>query len=163
MCFGNQTQKVFFLWQFEDFKSGGKYWQVFFRPAMSGVDTLESTRVSTPISRRVSTPFPKIYLTNISGMVSPSNRTSGFMRTLLWPLKIPIVDALKLPAACATWLVLYENSSRDERTRHPQSASHQRWRDCGHHMDRRHDRRAASDAAVGCRSHAQQPLADCAL
>ena len=28
-------------------------------------------------------------------------------------------------------------------------ASHQRRRDCGHHMDRWHDRRAASDAAVG--------------
>ena len=25
----------------------------------------------------------------------------------------------------------------------------QRRRDCGHYMDRRHDRRAASDAAVG--------------
>ena len=33
------------------------------------------------------------------------SRTSASMRTLLWPLKKPIVDALKLPAACATWLV----------------------------------------------------------
>ena len=38
--------------------------------------------------------------------------------------------------------------SRDERTRHPQSAGHQRRRDCGHHMDRWHDRRVASDATL---------------
>ena len=56
------------------------------------------------------------------------SRTSAFMRTLLWPLKIPIVDALKLPAA-ATWLVLYENSSRDERVRNLKSAGDQRRRD----------------------------------